>query len=236
VLTLFSMSSIDTLTWVFLTTGFTVGFGHCIGMCGPIVISMSLNLKTKNRFWPQVLYHIGRVTTYSLLGGIMGVTGSFAMVTSRIAFIQKGVLIFAGVFIVFMGIMMSPWLTKRSCFKKGTGMQTFFSKAFGFLSGLKSTPAYFPLGLLLGLLPCGPVYTVLIASARAGMDVPDIHTGFMNGMVLMLAFGIGTIPALFMVGKLAGVGWFKQRQIIYQAGSVIMMGVGIYFVIKGIRY
>jgi sulfite exporter TauE/SafE len=233
---LFSMSSINTLTWVFLTTGFTVGFGHCIGMCGPIVISMSLNFKAKNTFWPQVLYHAGRVATYSFLGGIMGVTGSFVLVTSRIALIQKGVLIFAGVLIIIMGVLMGPWLTKVSCFKNETDIQTFFSKTFGSLVRLKSTLAYFPLGLILGLLPCGPVYTVLIASARAGMDAPDIYMGFINGMILMFAFGIGTIPALFLVGKLAGTIRFKQRQIIYKAGSIIMMGVGIYFVIKGILY
>lgn len=226
----------DTLTWIFLTTGFTVGFGHCIGMCGPIVISMSMNFKPGNTFWPQALYHAGRVSTYSLLGGIMGITGSFAMVTSSLALIQKSVLIFSGVLIVFMGILMSPWLIKISCFSTGTGVQTFFTKAFGSLARLKSTLTYFPLGLILGLLPCGPVYTVLIASARAGMDAPDIYTGFAKGMVLMLAFGIGTIPALFLVAKLAGTVNFKQRQIIYKLSSIIMMGVGIYFIIKGIRY
>ncbi len=225
----------DTLTWVFLTTGFTVGFGHCIGMCGPIVISLSLNLKTGNTVWPHALYHMGRVTTYGLLGGIMGVSGSFAMVASRIALIQKGVLIFAGVLIVFMGLLMGPWLTRVSCFKEGTGLQTFFSKAFGYLVASKPTLAYYPLGLILGILPCGPVYTVLIASARAGMDAPDIYTGFIKGMVLMLAFGLGTIPALFAVGRLAGVGWFK-KEILYHAASFIMMGVGLYFIIQGIQY
>jgi sulfite exporter TauE/SafE len=226
----------DTLTWVFLTTGFAVGFGHCIGMCGPIVISMSLNFTVSNRVWPQVLYHIGRVTTYSLLGGIMGVTGSFAMVTSQIAHIQKGVLVFSGILIIFMGILMGGWLTKFSCFKNGSGMQTFFSKIFGSLVALKSSLAYFPLGLVLGLLPCGPVYTVLIASARAGMDAPDVYSGFMKGMVLMLAFGIGTIPALLLVGRMAQIGWFRQRFGIYKLASIIMVGVGIYFVIRGIRY
>src|SRR3989339_176954 len=83
---------------------------------------------------------------------------------------------------------------------------------------------------------CGPVYTVLIASARAGMEAPDGYSGFIKGMVLMLAFGIGTIPALFAVGRLAGAGWFKKRRLLYKAGSVIMVGVGIYFVIKGVRY
>ncbi|MDA3788560.1 MAG: sulfite exporter TauE/SafE family protein [Desulfobacula sp.] len=226
----------DTLFWIFLTTGFTIGFGHCIGMCGPIVISMSLNLDAKNKFLPLVLYHAGRVSTYTVLGGIMGMTGSFTMVTSRIALIQKIVLIFAGVLIVFMGILMGPGLGKISCFKNSSVMGTLFVKIFGALTRLKSTPAYFPLGLMLGLLPCGPVYTVLIASARAGMEASDLTTACINGMVLMLAFGMGTIPALFLVGRLAGAVPVNQRQMIYKIGSIIMIGVGIYFVIKGIQY
>ncbi|MGM0644211.1 MAG: sulfite exporter TauE/SafE family protein, partial [Thermodesulfobacteriota bacterium] len=145
------MSSIDTMVWVFLTTGFTVGFGHCIGMCGPIVISMSLQMKDGNTLWPHVLYNTGRVTTYALLGGVMGVTGSFAMVTSGIAGIQKGVLVFAGLLIIFMGILMTGWLKKFSCFSEGSGLQTFFSKTFSKLVQSKSTLAYFPVGLLLGL-------------------------------------------------------------------------------------
>lgn len=226
----------DTLTWVFLTTGFVVGFGHCIGMCGPIVMAVSLNLKAPNRTWPLVLYHIGRVATYSLLGGIMGVTGSFVRVTSGIALIQKGVLIFSGVLIVFMGLFMGGWLAKLSCFEGGKGLQPFFSRSFGSLVRLKPTLAYFPLGLILGLLPCGPVYTVLIASARAGMDAPDVFQGFMRGLVLMFAFGLGTIPALFLTGRLVSMAWLKNRQVLYKAGSLIMIGVGIYFVLKGIHY
>ena len=230
------MSFIDPMAWVFLTTGFAVGFGHCIGMCGPIVISMSLQLKDGNTLWPHVLYNTGRVTTYSVLGGVMGVTGSFAMVTSGIADIQKGVLVFAGFLIIFMGILMTGWLKKFSCFREGSGLQSFFSKTFSRLVQSKSTLAYYPVGLLLGLLPCGPVYTVMIASARAGMEANNAVTGFMDGLVLMLAFGIGTVPALFLVGKLAGLRFFKKRELIYKTGAVIMICVGIYFVIKGIRY
>jgi sulfite exporter TauE/SafE len=53
---------------------------------------------------------------------------------------------------------------------------------------------------------------------------------------MMLVFGIGTVPALFIVGNLAGLGWLKSRRIIYQIGAFLMIFVGLYFVIKGIRY
>ena len=52
----------------------------------------------------------------------------------------------------------------------------------------------------------------------------------------MLAFGVGTVPSLLLVGKLAGVGWIKSRQLIYKTSSVLMVLVGIYFIIQGICY
>jgi sulfite exporter TauE/SafE len=90
--------------------------------------------------------------------------------------------------------------------------------------------------LLLGLLPCGPVYTALIAAAGAGMQAGDTVEGIAKGMAVMLLFGIGTIPALFLVAKLVDVGWLKKRAIVYRIGAVLMIGVGLYFVVKGIKY
>ena len=55
-------------------------------------------------------------------------------------------------------------------------------------------------------------------------------------MGLMLCFGIGTVPALVIVGRLTGVGWLRSRQKVYRAGAVLMIVTGIYFTIKGIRY
>ena len=101
---------------------------------------------------------------------------------------------------------------------------------------VQSTLIYFPLGLLLGLLPCGPVYTALLGAARVGMDAASTHHGVLAGMGLMAAFGLGTVPALFLVAKLADLGWIKSREIIYKVGAVLMIIVGLIFVIKAIRY
>jgi sulfite exporter TauE/SafE len=230
------MSSTEPLYLVFLVTGFTVGFGHCIGMCGPIVVSLSLNLKGRGLFIPHLFYSSGRVITYAALGGVAGVLGSFTMLTSSILSLQKGVLIFAGALVLFMGLAMSGWLSLDRIFGDGDSSRTIFSKGFHRLSASKSPIIYLPLGLLLGLLPCGPVYTALIASARAGMNAQTPVQGFLQGAVLMLAFGIGTIPSLLTAGKLAGLGWLKSRTLIYRIGSVPMVLVGIYFIIQGIRY
>jgi len=112
----------------------------------------------------------------------------------------------------------------------------FISKGFQRLSQVKSPAAYFPIGLILGLLPCGPVYTALLAAAGAGMKAAGPLEAIITGMGVMMCFGLGTVPALFLVAKLADMGWLKKRALIYRIGAVLMIAVGVYFIIKGIRY
>jgi len=230
------MSFIDPLYLIFLTTGFTVGFGHCIGMCGPIVVSLSLNLKGKSLFLPHLLYNTGRVITYTVLGGVMGATGSFTLVAAHIAGIQKGAMIFAGIIIIVMALTMSGWLPLGRLFGDYYNPDGIITRGFRKLSQVKSTATYFPIGLLLGLLPCGPVYTALLAAAGAGMNAAVPLEGIIKGMAVMMLFGIGTIPALFIVAKLVDMGWLKNRQIIYRIGTVLMIMVGLYFIVQGIWY
>jgi sulfite exporter TauE/SafE len=230
------MSSIETLYLTFLTTGFIVGFGHCIGMCGPIVVSFSLNLKTKGVMVPNLLYHLGRISTYSVLGGVMGATGAFTRVASGIGGLQKGAMIFAGVIIIVMGLGMSGWMPVGRIFGDHYRAEGIIALSFRKLSGIQSNAAFLPLGLVLGLLPCGPVYTALVAAAGLGMEIKNTLSAFLVGMGLMAVFGIGTIPSLLMVARLSGMGWLKSRNVIYKIGAVLMIGVGIYFLIKGIRY
>jgi sulfite exporter TauE/SafE len=230
------MSSTSPLFIILLATGFAVGFGHCIGMCGPIVVSLSLNLKEEKIILSQLFYNGGRITTYIILGGLMGLTGSFAAVASHIGAFQKGAVILAGIIIIFMALSMSGWIPLGRIFGEHYNPQGIVSRGFKRLSGNKSPFAYYPLGLLLGLLPCGPVYAALVAAAGAGMEATRSAQGILVGASLMLGFGVGTIPALLIVGKLAGLNWLKSRKIIYEIGAVLLIVVGVYFIIKGIRY
>ncbi len=219
-----------------LVTGFAVGFGHCIGMCGPIVVSLSLNLKGERVLLSQLIYNAGRVTTYTILGGLMGLTGSFTVVAANMASLQKIVMILAGIIIIILAFTMMGWIPFGRIFSDEYHSKGMLSRGLKRLSAARSPFAYYPLGLLLGLLPCGPVYTALIAAAAAGTESTHALQGALHGAGLMLLFGIGTVPALLIVGNLAGLGWLKSRRIIYQIGAVLMIVVGIYFVIKGIRY
>lgn len=230
------MLSTSALVLAFFSSGFAIGFGHCIGMCGPIVVSFSLNLGGRGILLPHLLYNVGRCITYAVLGGLMGMAGSFTGVVSHIAGLQKAVLIFSGILVVAMGLAMGGWFTPLRIFSDNCRPAGFIASGFKRLSAARATLAYLPLGLVLGLLPCGPVYTALVGVTRAGMETKSPAEAFMAGAALMFAFGAGTVPALLMVARLASFGWLRERMFIYRAGAVIMVVMGIYFVFRGIRY
>jgi hypothetical protein len=230
------MLSTGTFLLFYFTTGLSVGFGHCIGMCGPIVIALNLNLQGKRRRLAQCLYHFGRITTYAVIGGGMGATGSFAMVASRIESLQKTAMIVSGLLIVVMGLGTLGVVAWGHGFTRRLGIDQVVQKGFRTLSGVRSPMAYYPLGLLFGLLPCGPVYTALIAAARVGMEATHFSQGLVSGMGLMAAFGLGTVPALLLVAQLSDWGMAKYRLAIYKVGSLLMIALGIYFVVDGIAY
>jgi sulfite exporter TauE/SafE len=68
------------------------------------------------------------------------------------------------------------------------------------------------------------------------MEAQSALRGSLIGLGLMLSFGLGTVPSLLLVAKLADLGWLKRRDIIYKVSSILMVILGIYFVVKGIRY
>lgn len=230
------MLSTKTFFLFYFTTGLTVGFGHCIGMCGPIVIALNLNLQGKSRLFAQSLYHYGRITTYAIVGGFMGATGSFTMVASRIEGLQKIAMIVSGLLIVVMGLGTLGMVTWGHAITQRFNFGQMISKGFRTFSGIRSAMAYYPLGLLFGLLPCGPVYTALLGAARVGMETTNMFQGIFTGIGLMAAFGLGTIPALLLVAKIADWGIGKYQQAIYKVGSVLMIALGIYFVVNAITY
>lgn len=150
------------------TTGLLGGFGHCIGMCGPIVASYTFHNPSPpvaGRLLPHILYNSGRITTYTLIGALTGLTGSFINVAGRISGFQNIVAIAAGLLMIFMGISISgitggtAWLERHNSLilRAGKG-----------LLHKRSVWRYYPLGILFGFIPCGLSYTAFTAAAGTG--------------------------------------------------------------------
>ncbi len=197
------------------TTGMLGGFGHCVGMCGPLVASYTLATPSSDqplfsRFVPHLLYNLGRITTYGIIGGIMGLSGSFVNVAGRLAGIQNIVAIVAGIMMVAMGMAIASrtgsmaWIEKYNFPVLRLAQQ---------IRSSSSSFRYYPLGLLLGLLPCGLSYTIFIASAGTGGLVP--------GMATALLFGLGTLPALLLFGAAITSLSAALRGRFYRAGGIM---------------
>jgi sulfite exporter TauE/SafE len=208
-------------------TGLAGGFGHCIGMCGPLIGTFSLrdsSLTAAGRLLSQLLYHSGRIVTYGFIGGLMGFAGSFVNVAAGMAGFQNGVMVLAGIVMVLMGLAVAG-------IAGGTGWIERYNKpvlaATRIVLEGTSLGRYLPLGLLMGFLPCGLSYTIFVAAAGTGHPLA--------GMMTALAFGAGTVPALALFGVAVGYLGTRLRGAVQRAGGIVVIVMGAHFIVKGIR-
>lgn len=216
-------------------SGLVGGVGHCVGMCGPVVAAFSANRAEGGATRPHLLYHLGRITTYSLLGGVAGFTGSFLDVAAVIAPYQRAVLTATGVLIALAGLALGGWLPGPAGAARAGG-PGLFAKACRALGGEGSAGAHFPLGLVLGFLPCGLVYAALLAAAREGMEAGDHAGGFLRGLLVMALFGTGTVPALLVVGKAAGALSARARIGLSRLSAAFVAVAGLVLAVRGILH
>ncbi|MGA3244334.1 MAG: sulfite exporter TauE/SafE family protein [Bacteroidota bacterium] len=171
-----------------ILAGFAFGFLgslHCIGMCGPIVLALPVGNQGMWRYTlGRVLYNLGRVVTYSLMGGIIGLVGAGL----SLAFLQQNISIIAGAAILLAFVLQRiSHVALPSPLPSGSVLLKLQAKIASLLKE-SSLPPLFLLGMLNGLLPCGFVY-LAITTAAVTADVS-------RGMIFMAGFGLGTMPAM----------------------------------------
>ena len=161
---------------------------HCVGMCGGIMLSQSLSRESKNKFEaiePAILYNLGRVISYTILGGIIGALGSvFSLSITAKAAMQ----IFAGLFMIMMGFNMAGFSTFRKFSIK-------LPHAACKTKNKSGSP--FIVGLLNGLMPCGPLQTMQLFALGTGSAV--------KGALSMFMFAVGTVPLMLTFGAVSGL-------------------------------
>jgi sulfite exporter TauE/SafE/plastocyanin domain-containing protein/copper chaperone CopZ len=183
---------------------------HCVGMCGGIMLSQSLSKESTNKFEamePAILYNLGRVVSYTILGGIVGALGSvFALSITAKAALQ----IFAGVFMVMMGFNMAGFTAFR---KLNIKLPHAACKA----KNKSGSP--FIVGILNGLMPCGPLQTMQLFALGTGSPV--------KGALSMFMFSIGTVPLMLTFGALSGLlskGYTKK---LLKFSGVLIIALGL---------
>jgi uncharacterized protein len=215
-------------------TGLAGGFGHCIGMCGPLVGAFSVGEKETGTV-RHLLFHLGRITTYTLLGGFAGLSGSFLILASSIEKFQTIVLVIAGLFVILMGLATAEWLPLKNSINTCAPLLPSIRKTMDLFKGPRSAGTYYPMGLVLGFLPCGLSYTALLAAMRTAMVADNRYAAMLTGAFMMFLFGIGTAPSLILVGKTVHIIGEKVRKRLYRIASLIMIVTGISFIVSALK-
>mgnify|MGYP001362345369 CR=1 FL=1 len=205
-----------------LTFGF-VGSVHCIGMCGPLAMSLPGVGRARWRFLGErLLYNLGRATTYALLGALFGALGLLV----ALAGYQQWLSLTIGLAMVLSVLV--PWVRRR--FGRLERVPAPFLRRA--LAPVKTmyrrggAVAMFGIGLLNGVLPCGLVYAALATATTAG------SVGV--SALFMAAFGLGTLPAMFAastMGRLLSAEWRLRLQKLVPVGVLL---VGALLVLRGL--
>lgn len=227
------MSNNDSLYLLMLGTGFFGGFGHCTAMCGPLVATYTITIQASpiERLKPYLIYHSGRLMSYSLIGGFMGLTGSFVSTVKVFSHLQTIAMAFAGILMILTGLSIFKFTTSPiSSFR-------FFKGIIKIMKGVSESGgigSLFPLGMVNGIIPCGLSYTAFIAGAGIGASEVNPVAGFLKGMFLLLIFGFGTLPALFLLSQLISKGAAIIRKRFYSLAGVFMILSGAMFIYRAI--
>ena len=220
------MESID--LWTIASIAFLGAFGHCIGMCGGIVIAYS-SAKIDNKWsnlmqvFAHLAYSFGRITTYVVLGAIFGAIGGVVQFNG---YATAALTIIAGIFMILAGLSLLGKLEFLTKLEHSFSQTKWYQEIFRQVLRSKSLYSFYILGLLNGLLPCGLVYFFAVTAASTGSPL--------WGALVMLIFGLSTIPALFSLG------FFTQllnksslRKNMMNLASIIVILFGIYTIYRG---
>lgn len=207
-----------------------VGGVHCLGMCGGIVSSLSLGLSKEQKgsslLSYQLAYNIGRISSYVLAGAIMGGIGMIVLQWMPLYVTQRVLYALAGLMMILLGLYISGWwMALNHVEQAGKHFWKLLEPIAKRLLPINTTLQAFKVGLVWGWIPCGLVYSMLIQAVSSGSAI--------NGGAIMLAFALGTLPNLLMMGFLAGAAarmlhsrWFKQ------VAGVMIIGFGVWTLLK----
>ena len=197
-----------------------LGGGHCAGMCGGIVGALSLQSPQRGAtaWLVHLSYNAGRITSYVLAGGIAGGLGQAA---GNLLAWQNGLYLFASLMLVAMGLYLLGLTQFLAPLERGgQRLWRYIQPLTARFLPVRGPAQALPLGLLWGWLPCGLVYSALTSALAAGSAA--------HGALVMLAFGLGTLPNLLLAGLLlTRFRRFAQDRVVRVVSGLLVLGYGI---------
>lgn len=201
-----------------------LGSVHCIGMCGGIVGLFGAGLQSANKktflsrlpFW--IAYNSGRIASYVVAGALVGYLGGRVLSMFDPARVHNLGLMFAGSFMIALGLYISGWWQGLQWLERGGSVVWRRIEPIGRRILQSSSPLRaLGLGAVWGWLPCGLVYSVLAWSLTVGSAA--------GGALLMLGFGLGTLPMLLTMGAATDslLRWRSNPRVRQLAGVVVIL-------------
>lgn len=212
---------------IHITAGFILGFLgslHCLGMCGPIALALPINQTTKATFIAsRILYNLGRVVSYSLMGLVFGLLGDRLQLIGLQQFLSVG----AGLLILIYALFPQKSEALVLSIPIMQLVLTKINNLIGPLFKQKSIFALLKIGILNGFIPCGFVYIGIAGAIATGSPI--------NGMFFMFLFGMGTIPLMLAVSIFTSVISMKVRLRLRKVVPVFVVLMAIVFIFRGLN-
>jgi len=198
-----------------------MGSFHCVGMCGPIALSLPLRGNSPvQRIFGGILYNLGRTITYGLIGGLFGFIGQ----GFHFLGFQQWISIVMGALMIVSILL--PSLFKQARFSDFIPFTSSVRKGIQRLFRERSYSGLFLIGVLNGLLPCGLVYMAVAGAIGTG--------NALMGVAFMVLFGLGTLPLMLLVSILGN--WISTgvRNRINKVIPYLVVVIGLIFILRGL--
>ena len=205
-----------------LTLGFLGSF-HCVGMCGPIALALPVDHShPAKRILGTLSYNLGRILTYGAMGALFGLLGKGFVMAGYQQWLSLGL----GVAILVDVLWPKSFSTSTPLLQPLYKVVAIIKQTLGGLFIKKSMESLLFIGLLNGLLPCGLVYMGVAGAIATGSP--------MQGALFMMAFGLGTAPAMLGVTLLSGSITLQWRNNIRKAVPVVVSTMAILLILRGL--
>ena len=205
------------------------GSGHCIGMCGGLVTALGLSKDGRRAGLVfHLLYNLGRTLTYTAIGLAVGGVGSAMVYRQSLHGLTRYLLFGSDLLVILAGLGTAGLFNRLNLTRfEFAGPVRSMTLATRGLRKLPPAASALPLGLLFGFLPCGFLYAMVLTAAQSA----DIFKG--GG--IMLAFGLGTFPALFFVGSAAHLIGRAERVWMFKIAGFLVAMMGAYNLYRHIQ-
>lgn len=217
-----------TTPWWLIALGGILGSSHCVGMCGGFAVMLGINRTSlRENVAGQLVFSIGRMTSYASLGGIAGYSGhALASRLAETVNVPAILCLLAGLFLLWEGLHAAGLMRRPGNVKRGPGC--FFIPLFSTLLKHPALRNAFSAGVFTGFLPCGLVYAFVSLAASTG--------DLLHGAIVMLAFGAGTVPLMVLTGLGSMLLGTSGRRWMWRAAAWSVVVTGLLTVGRGISY